>query len=536
MRLQGVAGQLDWLGSAFLMHQKISSTDTIKYGTQADAYIDILVSATTQIVDPTTGLSAIGAYNTAHNTLRAMLTSHPLPAVQAVGNALQPANAMFTGTQLTGSLPVDITAGTGNPYIVFDEMIFASMPDRPLPVPTTNFTGSQTGGGQNADRFDLETRSLALFTHNIFALTPDDEITAGLRYTREEKKVDADLNVTGVPICDALLAPDGDQLAQSLRVLLPVACNPILNPEFNGVYHDTDTSEAFSGTLRYAKHLSDDLMVYAGIARGYKSGSYNLQRSGFATSVTSYDAAGNVQQAGNTKPAHLRDLAFDEETNDNIELGFKSSWMDGTLTLNGTSFYQEIDGYQESVFNGVNYIVIGSDVISQGVELDVRALPNENWAISGGMVYLSAERQNAVDIGTTVLPANVQLGNAPEYVVSAQATYHEPVGANSEWFAHLNMRWNDKAAITSAAVDTSTLSAEQARAINDVLVNDSFATFNGRLGMRDLSETWTMSLLVNNILDEKYNVLAFAVPSQPGQFAVFSAPPRTIGLELAMKF
>lgn len=45
-----------------------------------------------------------------------------------------------------------------------------------------------------------------------------------------------------------------------------------------------------------------------------------------------------------------------------------------------------------------------------------------------------------------------------------------------------------------------------------------------------------MSLLVNNILDEKYNVLAFAVPSQPGQFAVFSAPPRTIGLELAMKF
>ena len=152
------------------------------------------------------------------------------------------------------------------------------------------------------------------------------------------------------------------------------------------------------------------------------------------------------------------------------------------------------------------------------------------------MVYLSAERQNAVDIGTTVLPADVQLGNAPEYVVSAQATYHELVGANSEWFAHLNMRWNDKAAITSAAVDTSTLSADQARAINDVLVNDSFATFNGRLGMRDLSETWTMSLLVNNILDEKYNVLAFAVPSQPGQFAVFSAPPRTIGLELAMKF
>ncbi|MBL6787076.1 MAG: TonB-dependent receptor plug domain-containing protein, partial [PS1 clade bacterium] len=43
MRLQGVAGQLDWLGGAFLMHQKISSTDTIKYGTQADAYIDILV-------------------------------------------------------------------------------------------------------------------------------------------------------------------------------------------------------------------------------------------------------------------------------------------------------------------------------------------------------------------------------------------------------------------------------------------------------------------------------------------------------------
>ena len=112
----------------------------------------------------------------------------------------------------------------------------------------------------------------------------------------------------------------------------------------------------------------------------------------------------------------------------------------------------------------------------------------------------------------------------------------KPAGPNSDWFAHLNMRWNDAAAITSATVDTSDLTPAEAQAVKDVLVNDAFATFDGKVGLRDHSESWNLSLVVNNILDEKYNVLAFAVPSQPGQFDVFSAPPRSVAVEFSMTF
>lgn len=98
------------------------------------------------------------------------------------------------------------------------------------------------------------------------------------------------------------------------------------------------------------------------------------------------------------------------------------------------------------------------------------------------------------------------------------------------------MRWNEEAAITSAAVDAEGLSAMERAALNDVLINDAFATFGGRIGLRHYNNDWNLSFVVNNIFDEKYNILAFPVPAQPGQFAVFSSPPRTMGLEFKVNF
>ena len=167
--------------------------------------------------------------------------------------------------------------------------------------------------------------------------------------------------------------------------------------------------------------LGPRVTVYAKYATGYKSGGFS---------------------AGSLQPA------FNPETNSNIEVGLKGSYLDGRLQANLAVFHTKYSDLQ------VQQIVGVSDTISNaaratvdGVELETVAkiTPRLRLEVSGAYLNARFDRFDTADssrptLGTLDLRGNL-LPQAPHGTLSAGAYYDLPVtipgklvlGARFDW-------------------------------------------------------------------------------------------------------
>ncbi|MEM7662520.1 MAG: TonB-dependent receptor [Pseudomonadota bacterium] len=458
-RLQGLAfeGKLDWLVGTFYLNQRIDATETIRFGSQANQFTDLLALA--------------GA-----------------------------------GGTLFGSLPPDVFA-PGIPPLLLG-----------IPGPAT-----ATGDGNNDDNFDLDTNSIAIFSHNEFQVTDRLTVTGGIRYSYEKKTIEADLNTLGVPGCDLLLngipgLVSGDAIAGAIGGLGLLVCNPAINSEFDGQRGDARVDSEVTGTAKFAYEITPDVLFFGGYSRGFKSGSFNLTRSGFASSIP-FDGL-PADEPGDP----LSELEFEAETVNAYEAGLKTSWFDGRYTANISAYFQDVEDFQENAFNGTNFITVGTEVEAYGVEIDLGASPIEGLVLQGGFAYNSVERAETVPVGTGFLVGGQQLGGSPEFVVTGQGTYTREIVPGIEGVAHLNFRWNSAAAISSLAANLPL--GEQ----------EAFALVGARLSVQDADGRWRASLLAENLFDQEFDIANFSVPEQPGNFAVFPGRPRFWGGEISVTF
>ncbi|MEO0882130.1 MAG: TonB-dependent receptor [Pseudomonadota bacterium] len=456
-RLQGLAfdGKLDWLVGTFYLNQRIDSTETIRFGSQANQFTDLL---------------ALGG----------------------------------SGGTLFGSLPPEVF---GTPPLLLG-----------IPGPAT-----ETGDGNNDDFFDLDTNSIAIFSHNEFEVTDRLTITGGIRYSYEKKTIDVDLNTIGVPGCDLLLngipgLVTGDVIAGLLGPLGLLVCNPAINSEFDGQRGDARVDSEVTGTAKFAYEITPDILFFGGFSRGFKSGSFNLTRSAFTSSIP---FAGLPADDG-ANP--LTELEFDAETVNAYEAGLKTSWFDGRYTANISGYFQDVDDFQENAFNGTNFITVGTEVEAFGVEIDLGANPIEGLVLQGGFAYNSVERAETVPVGTGFLIGGQQLGGSPEFVVTGQGTYTREIVPGIDGVAHLNFRWRSAAAISSLASNLP---------LGD---QEAFALVGARLSVQDSDGRWRASILAENLFDQDFDLATFSVPEQPGNFAIFPGPPRFWGGEISVTF
>lgn len=394
-RLQDTYGPVDWLLGAFYMNEDLGYTDTIRVGTQANLYTDLI----------------------------------------AAGSA---------GGQLFGSLPnVPPLLGYVNPLTGAP-----TLPTAPGAAPFF-LPAFFDGAGQNNDVFEVKTNALAVFSHNEIAMSDKLTATVGLRLNYEEKEIAYDLN-SNVPACDFFLnSPAGPAVVQNLvaggaGALVLLSCNPAVNSEYNGTDSDSFDETQVTGTAKLAYAFTPDFMSYISYSRGFKAGGYNLDRSGFDSVLFGGDGA---------QPA---DLQFDSETVDSYELGWKTTFNSIDATLNGAVFYQTVADFQENFFTGTNFRVLNSDVESYGLELDSSIQPVAGLTLQAGYAYTKAERQNDVltprGDGTFDLLAEsgVQLANTPEHVLTASSTYLYDFTPDLRGLFHLNARYNSEAATSDA--------------------------------------------------------------------------------------
>jgi len=244
--------------------------------------------------------------------------------------------------------------------------------------------------------------SYAVFGEAYYNLTPNLKLTAGLRWTVDDK------SFTEIP-SEVLVAGYG----------YPVT----------GQIHQKWREPTGRLVLDWKPDLSftDDTLVYGSYVHGYKAGGANPPGAALLT----YNG-GDV-----AFPAHPK--TFDAEFVNAYELGTKNTLLDDKLTLNLAGFYYDYQGYQISQIVDRSAVNLNFDATVWGVEAEADWRPQENLRFGLKLGYENtrvADGMRAIDLmdrangglpdknGVTwmvVKPFVTQASNCilPTYVVAA---------------------------------------------------------------------------------------------------------------------
>lgn len=473
IRLQGSAfdNKLDWLVGGFYLNESLTLTDTIKLGAQADQFVDGVVNGLTRSTALPTGMQLYGT--------------------------------LGAGTPLFGQVAL-----ATNP-----SLLSAALSSPPLfalfnsPLPR-----NPAGSGIN-DNFKVKTNAIALFTHNIVKLSDSLSLTLGLRYNHEKKAIDTNLAST-VPVCNFWQNPATAPYRQALQSagLFSLAhlytCNPAINSEFNGIRADKRSESEFTGTARLSFKVNDDVLLYAGYDRGYKSGGYNLDRAGFDS----------VLLGGNG--AQLTDLEFGNERVNAFEVGAKTNFS-RQFQFNAALFHQKFRDYQSNKFLGSNFVVLNFDrLVSKGVELESIVRPHRNLAFNFGYTYLSAKVSDPLagsDNGR-------QATNQPRHAMTGAMTWTPEIAEGTTGLVHIDWRYTS---------DVHPINDPIARAFTST---DGRAIVNARAGLTFGDGKYGVEAYVENLFNTYYNITAFPIPEQGSSFAVYPSAPRFYGVKLTARF
>nr|MBH9374541.1 TonB-dependent receptor [Pseudomonas aeruginosa] len=352
----------------------------------------------------------------------------------------------------------------------------------------------------------IETDSFALFAQGTWHLTERLDFTAGLRGTYEEKnaKVERFAPLGGAAVGGVGAAVRNGQL---------------------GAYDSGDLSQynfAPSALLSLSYQFSDDLLGYASLSHGEKSGGVNL-------------AVGSAPSAG------ADSLLVGPERANDAELGLKSTLFDRRLLLNANLFWTGIHGYQATTLYQapgstqlVQVLANAGSVRSRGLEFEATALP-----LRGLTLNFNGSYNDVTYLSFKDAPCPAEVSTRPGAPSSCDLTGQRVVGA-SKWIANLNgeyqWRLDDRFQPYVSASYAYRSAAEGTLDNSDLSKIDGYALVNLAAGLRsDLGDGQLDTLVwLKNAFDKDYYLSAFA--SINGSYTASVGQPRTLGVSLRYDF
>ena len=206
---------------------------------------------------------------------------------------------------------------------------------------------------------DTETDSYAIFGEGTLDITDRFSVTAGGRWTRDEKDYSNDC--TG----NCNFTPGGSWSVD-------------LDEDFDD----------FSARVIAEYQLLDSTMVFVGVSEGYQSG-------GFQTLCL-----------GNQGCA---EQFYDNQDVTSYEAGIKSDLFDNTIRVNASVWYAKYDDIQQTVIDPVTQsfpVINAGDADVLGVDLETYWSPNEHWNVFAivGLTDEDLESSTEAALQTDELP------------------------------------------------------------------------------------------------------------------------------------
>lgn len=342
---------------------------------------------------------------------------------------------------------------------------------------TISFSGPAVNPARPVTRIvndsTLITNSYAVYGQATYNFSSRTSLTAGLRYTDEERRI------------------------QGVQTGYLNGVTPITLANVNNRVHTTTPT----WRVAFSQELGDNVRAYLSYNRGFKSGGYNV-----------------------TAPA----LApYAPEKLDAYELGIKSQFLDKRLTLNASIFYYQYANIQVARFvNGSPQVYNGSGAELYGLDVDFTARVTDRLTLSGG-IELEHTRftdfPNADYFESCAVPypticslsaTGNQLPQTPEQSGTFNVDYRLPL-RSSELTFNANVL----------------ASSGYYFAPNNEYKQDAYALLNGSVKW---TRGWfSLSVWGKNLTN---SIRAASLNQAPTALAVAYAPPRTYGATVGLKF
>ena len=296
--------------------------------------------------------------------------------------------------------------------------------------------------------------------------------------------------------------------------------------DFNGapcINLDKKVNE--SGTIGKANltfQINDTKMVYATWSEGFRPGGINRR---------------------GTLPPYLSDYLT------NMELGWKTTWLENRVSLNGSVFRQNWEDFQFSILgaNGLTEIKNANQAQIDGMELDLNWAASYNLTIGGGVAFYDAKLTDnycgytdgsgnpVTDCADPEAPDGTQLPVTPKFKGNLVARYTFDLADGEAYW---------QTALTHVGERKSDLRLLERSILGNL---DAYTTADFSVGYR--KNNWSVDLFVSNLFDKRAEVFKFTSCGETvcgasgvdpvyvnGQVYTTTIRPRTVGIRFSQSF
>ncbi len=328
------------------------------------------------------------------------------------------------------------------------------------------------------ERKHLQTKSSAAFGQATYSMTDSFRVTAGVRYTEDDKKSRGVTNV--IQSSGAVLPVPGDGDLSSNKVTWRV-----------GLDYDLTVSS----------------MLYGSVSTGYKAGGFN---------------------------PGIQPNLFAPETITAYEVGSKNELLDRRLRLNLTAFYYDYTNYQFQFFGNIqipnptggtpitlqqSVTAPAEKVKTKGVELESAYRLWQDTSVDFNATYLDAEFSKFIYTGTDY--SGNTLPFAPDLTITAGIEHTLRFQTAGNLKLRLQTQYNSRQNAFYYDAPGS--------------IQPSYTRTDATIGYTPSSDRYRVSAWIRNIEDDAH-ITQYLTQSPYNPASATVAPPRTYGLSVEVNF
>lgn len=354
---------------------------------------------------------------------------------------------------------------------------------------------------------ETNTDSFALYFQGTYDLNDEWALTAGIRYTQENKEVSGAVNTFGLCTLQNFchftgIPPERVELKDDKTF-------DSVTPMFNVTYR---ASEDFNEALNV-----EGTMIYATFSQGFKAGGFNFDQ-------------GQEEL-----------IPFDQEEVDNYELGIKMDALDNRLRFNAALFYMDYTDKQETTT--VQIPATPTPIISvqmqnageatiTGFELELTWMPIASLIVDFNATVIDADIVDWEDVTGNrsggQIPINrkdEEFTNTPEYTANLGVSYDY----QSSWAVITPRIDVYREGDSYFHFDRGSWDATE---ITGDFRQDAFTLVNARLNFAFADQRTSVALWGKNLTDQFYHYGGTGVVNSLGGGTGVIAEPRTYGIDL----
>ena len=341
-----------------------------------------------------------------------------------------------------------------------------------------------------------DTESLAVFVQGDYRFAEGTTLTAGLRYTEDER------SASGV----TTLLAGGATVAAVDYEQIPYL-DPVTGAAETAEERLNTTFDELTWRLALSQEFGDNSLTYISYNRGFKAGLFNL----------------NVLAPTGPGPA------VEPEILDAYEVGFKTELFNNRARLNAAAFFYDYKDLQVGISTpGGNTVLNAAEASMTGGEVELLAAVTNELTINAGISILDTE-YDSFPGGPQLIPnpfgGNTQIaadlaGNevprSPDTTFNFGAVYEidTEMGtftSSANYYYSEGFFWESE----------------------NRTEQESYSILNAQVTWTDPEDAYYVRFFANNITDEEYS--NFSISSALGDF-ISAAPPLTYGVTVGAKF